>query len=53
MFNTAFNSVAKNPGLDLEPKALEGAMQEIDALVYPNINDVGGWKELLPHRQPT
>lgn len=42
MFNKNFNAVAKHPELDFASEDLQEAMEEIDELVYPNINDVHG-----------
>jgi putative glutathione S-transferase len=39
MLNSEFNAFAKNADLDLEPQELTTKMEEIDALVYPKIND--------------
>jgi len=38
-FNSQFNEFAKNPGLDLLPVDLKGAITETNEWVYPNIND--------------
>jgi hypothetical protein len=50
MFNKAFNDLAKHPELDFAPEDLEKAMEEVDELVYPNINDVSWLQDtcLLP-----
>lgn len=39
MLNSEFNAFAKNPDLNLAPEELESKMEEMDALIYPNIND--------------
>jgi len=38
-FNSQFNSFAKNPDLNVFPKALLHVISEVDAWVYPTIND--------------
>lgn len=37
--NSEFNEFAKNPDLNLAPEDLRAAMDEVNDLVYPNIND--------------
>lgn len=39
MFNNKFNKFAKNPNLDLFPANLEKEMADLDAWIYPNINN--------------
>lgn len=39
MFNSAFDEYAGNPELDLYPEDLRGAIDEINQLVYDNINN--------------
>ncbi|EGD73393.1 glutathione S-transferase domain-containing protein [Salpingoeca rosetta] len=39
ILNTEFNAFARNPDLDLNPSDLDQAQRDINALVYPNIND--------------
>lgn len=39
MLNSEFNAFAKNPELDLNPVDLRSAMAEVDAFIYPNINN--------------
>ena len=39
LFGGAFDAFAKNPDLDLAPKGLATAMEEMDAIIYPGIND--------------
>ena len=39
MLNSSFNDFATNPGLDLAPKRLREAMDEVDSWIYPYIND--------------
>ena len=39
MLNSSFNDFATNPGLDLAPKGLREAMDEVDSWIYPNINN--------------
>lgn len=39
MLNEAFNHLAKNPQLDLNPKELQEDMEKVNAVVYPGIND--------------
>ncbi|KXZ42325.1 hypothetical protein GPECTOR_161g124 [Gonium pectorale] len=39
MFNSAFNDIATNPGLDLYPEPLRPAIDELNAWVYPTINN--------------
>ncbi len=39
MFNSEFDAIAGNPGLDLYPEALRAAIDETNALVYPNVNN--------------
>lgn len=39
MFNTEFNKVAKNPGLDLYPKPLLEEIEAANEWVYPCINN--------------
>lgn len=39
MFNSAFNSVASTPHLDLCPPHLEAAVEEVNSWVYPTINN--------------
>jgi len=38
-FNSAFNSFAKNPGLNIYPKDSLAVISEVDEWVYPTIND--------------
>eukprot|EP00879_Flechtneria_rotunda_P000621 GHRR01000734.1.p1 GENE.GHRR01000734.1~~GHRR01000734.1.p1 ORF type:complete len:399 (+),score=90.37 GHRR01000734.1:149-1345(+) len=39
MFNSVFNDIAKNPGLDLYPEHLRAKIDEINEWVYPAINN--------------
>lgn len=39
MFNGAFNDIATNPSLDLNPKALQKKMAAVDPWIYDNINN--------------
>lgn len=39
MLNRCFNDFAKNPDLDLEPKALEGEMASVDTWIYDTLNN--------------
>ena len=39
LFGGAFDAFAKKPDVDLAPKGLASAMEEMDAIVYPGIND--------------
>ncbi|GFR42957.1 hypothetical protein Agub_g3954, partial [Astrephomene gubernaculifera] len=39
IFNSSFNNVAKNPGLDLYPESLRGTIDELNAWTYPTINN--------------
>ena len=39
MFNTEFNDITRNPGLDLYPVQLWASIDEINELVYDAINN--------------
>jgi len=39
MLNSRFNGFATNPELDLDPADLQDAQAEVDAWIYPNINN--------------
>lgn len=39
MLNSQFNDMADSPEIDLEPEDLTTVMKEVDALIYPNINN--------------
>jgi len=39
MFNTEFNAFAKHPEVDLYPQDLQTQIDELNAFVYPNVND--------------
>ena len=39
MLNNSFNDFAKNPGLDLAPKALQKKMASVDGWIYDFINN--------------
>jgi len=39
IFNSAFNDLAKNPGLDLCPPALSEQIEAVNKWVYPDINN--------------
>ncbi|KAK9137996.1 hypothetical protein Sjap_008590 [Stephania japonica] len=39
LFNSGFNDVAGNPGLDLCPPSLKGKVEEWNAVIYPNVNN--------------
>lgn len=39
LFNEKFNKIAGNSDLDLNPKELQQKMEEVNAVVYPKIND--------------
>ncbi|KAK9140641.1 hypothetical protein Scep_010322 [Stephania cephalantha] len=39
LFNSGFNNVAGNPGLDLCPPSLKGKIEEWNAVIYPNVNN--------------
>lgn len=39
LFNSEFNQVAANPGLDLEPPALKERIEEWNRIIYPNVNN--------------
>jgi putative glutathione S-transferase len=39
MFNTEFNDIARNPGLDLYPVQLRASIDDINELVYDAINN--------------
>ncbi|KAG2657706.1 hypothetical protein PVAP13_1KG165300 [Panicum virgatum] len=39
MFNTEFNDIARNPGLDLYPVQLRASIDEINEMVYDAINN--------------
>ena len=40
MLNAEFNEVADQPSLDLYPEALRAKIDEINAWVYPHINNI-------------
>lgn len=39
MFNSGFNRVADNPGLDLAPDELREKIDEWNRIIYPNVNN--------------
>ena len=39
LFNSGFNGLAGNPGLDLAPPALKGRIEEWNRVIYPNVNN--------------
>lgn len=39
MFNSEFNEIAENPGLDLNPPHLQASIDEVNDLVYDAINN--------------
>lgn len=39
LFNSGFNGLANNPGLDLAPVELKGHIEEWNRIIYPNINN--------------
>lgn len=39
MFNSSFNSIAKNPTLDLYPEGLRSSIDDVNEWVYPTINN--------------
>eukprot|EP01023_Acetabularia_acetabulum_P063709 TRINITY_DN8041_c0_g1_i1.p1 TRINITY_DN8041_c0_g1~~TRINITY_DN8041_c0_g1_i1.p1 ORF type:complete len:391 (+),score=45.13 TRINITY_DN8041_c0_g1_i1:27-1199(+) len=39
MFNSEFNTICKNPDLDLYPEELREKIDEVNAWIYPNINN--------------
>jgi len=39
MLNSEFNSIAKHPEVDLYPKDFQKEIDEVNAFVYPNVND--------------
>jgi len=39
MFNSAFNSIAKNPDLDLYPAELRDSIESVNEWIYPTINN--------------
>ena len=39
MFNSRFNELAENPGLDLAPEHLQAAMDEVNPWIYKGINN--------------